>query len=277
MTKKPKTIITYLIDGLPNGFKTLSILNKTCKSLIIPRSAMDKIKDREELSQPSLYFLLNDDENKIYIGESENFIKRIKAHERKKDFWNLAITFHSQTNDLTKADVKYLEYLSVNATKKISSLNFTENSQNPTCPNLPEHQKSAMDEFFEDVKLITGFAGYSFLTEIKKENKQNLYYCKRSGIDAVGIYEDNKIIVLKDSKISSKEDDYYNLKNYKRADLIKSNKVKILDDNFMITLQDIIFNSPSSASSFCVGKPSNGWIDWKNIKNKTLDEVIRKT
>jgi hypothetical protein len=60
MTKKPKTIITYLIDGLPNGFKTLSILNKTCKSLIIPRSAMDKIKDREELSQPSLYFLLND-------------------------------------------------------------------------------------------------------------------------------------------------------------------------------------------------------------------------
>jgi hypothetical protein len=260
---------------MPNGLRTLSISNKTCKSLIIPRSAIDKIKDREELSQPSLYFLLNDDENKIYIGESENFIKRIKDHERKKDFWNLAITFHSQTNDLTKADVKYLEYLSVNATKKISSLNFTENNQNPTCPNLPEHQKSSINEFFEDIKLITGFAGYNFLTEIKKESK-NLFYCKRSGINSEAIFEDNKLIVLKNSKISSKEDSWYNLKNYKRENLIKNNKIKILDDNFMITLQDMIFNSPSSASSFCIGKPSNGWIDWKNSKNKTLDEVIRK-
>ncbi|MDA9817860.1 GIY-YIG nuclease family protein, partial [Flavobacteriaceae bacterium] len=120
MTKNPRTITTYLIDGTPNGLRTLSISNKTCKSLIIPRSAIEKIKDRKEISQPSLYFLLNDDENQIYIGESENFTKRIKDHERKKDFWSLAITFHSQTNDLTKADVKYLEYLSVNATKKIS-------------------------------------------------------------------------------------------------------------------------------------------------------------
>ncbi len=44
----------------------------------------------------------------------------------------------------------------------------------------------------------------------------------------------------------------------------------------MITVQDIIFNSPSSASSFCLGKSSNGWTNWKNSKNKTLDEVIRK-
>ena len=80
MPKNPKTITTYLIDGTPSGLRTLSISNKTCKSLIIPISAIEKIKDREELSQPSLYFLLNDDENKIYIGESVNFTKRIKVH-----------------------------------------------------------------------------------------------------------------------------------------------------------------------------------------------------
>ncbi len=47
---------------------------------------MDKIKDRDESLQPSLYFLLNDDENKIYIGESENFNQRIKNHVKKKEF-----------------------------------------------------------------------------------------------------------------------------------------------------------------------------------------------
>ncbi len=132
-----------------------------------------------------------------------------------------------------------------------------------------------MDEFFEDVKLIIGFAGYNFLAEINKDNEENLYYCKRNDIDAKAVFEDNKIIVLKDSKISATEESYYNLKNYKREDLIKSNKVKNLDDNFMITLQDIIFTSPSSASSFCLGKSSNGWTNWKNSKSKTLDEVIR--
>ena len=273
--KQGKTITTYLIDGTPTGLRTVFISNKNCKALIVPRSSMDKIKDRDESLQPSLYFLLNDDENKIYIGESENFNQRIKNHVKKKNFWNLAITFFSQNNDLTKADVKYLEYLSIAAVKKTGNIDIEENSQKPTCPNLPEHQKSSMDEFFEDVKLIIGFAGYNFLTEINKENEENLYYCKRNDINAKAIFADNKIIVLKDSKISAKEESYYNLKNYKREDLIKNNKVKNLDDNFMITVQDIIFNSPSSASSFCLGKSSNGWTNWKNSKNKTLDEVIR--
>ncbi len=71
---------------------------------------------------------------------------------KKKNFWNLAITFFSQNNDLTKADVKYLEYLSIAAVKKTGNIDIEENSQKPTCPNLPEHQKSSMDEFFEDVK-----------------------------------------------------------------------------------------------------------------------------
>ena len=110
MNKTPKTITTYLIDGNPNGIKTIFISNKISKALVIPKSSIDKIKDRTEAYQPSLYLLLNDDENKIYIGESENFYKRVQNHISNKDFWNLAITFFSQNNDLTKADVKYLEY-----------------------------------------------------------------------------------------------------------------------------------------------------------------------
>ena len=39
---------------------------------------------------------------------------------------------------------------------------------------------------------------------------------------------------------------------------------------------DKTFSSPSTASSFCLGRPSNGWADWKDENGNTLDSVYRK-
>lgn len=280
-----KTITTYLIDNSPNGFRTVFISNKNCKALIVPRSSMDKIKEREESFQPSLYFLLNDDEGKIYIGESENFNQRIKHHIQKKNFWNYAISFFSQNNDLTKADVKYLEYLSIRMVEKIGNINLEENNSKPSCPNLPEHQKAAMDEFFEDVKLITGFAGYNFLTEIKEEKQQDLYYCKRNGIEAKGIYDGNQFKVLTGSLIKeyvmiSDKGRVEHLNFLERLQLLRNKKIgtdfQNLENGFILLVKDVVFNSPSSAAIFCIGNSANGWLEWKNQQGKSLDEVIRK-
>jgi hypothetical protein len=111
---KPKTITTYLIEGKPSGLKTVFVSNKICKALITPRESIDKIKNRDEVLRPSLYFLINKcDDGNIYIGESENFYERLRGHTTGKDFWDIAISFSSQNSDLTKADVKYLEYLAL--------------------------------------------------------------------------------------------------------------------------------------------------------------------
>ncbi len=274
MTSKPKTITTYLIDGNPNGLRTIFISNKNCKALVVPRASMDKIKDRNEALQPAVYFLLNENENKVYIGESENFYKRLSKHN--KVFWDLGIIFFSQNNEITKADVKYLEYLSLTEIKKIDNISLEENNQIPACPNLPEHQKSSMDEFFEDVRLITGFIGYNFFALIDKNANQEFYYCKRNGTDAKGIYDKNQFMVLEGSKISAKEASHYRAKPYDRQAILDNQQLEKISDNFLITKKDLTFSSPSAASSFCVGKASNGWTDWKNKKGKTLDEVIRK-
>ena len=39
---------------------------------------------------------------------------------------------------------------------------------------------------------------------------------------------------------------------------------------------DITFGSPSTASMFVLGRPSNGWSDWKDKYGQTLDSVYRK-
>lgn len=282
---KPKTITTYLINGNPNGLKTIFISNKNCKAFAIPRTEIDKIKTREEIGRPSLYFLINEDDNKIYIGETENFYERIKNHVSSKEFWNFALQFFSQNNDLTKADVKYLEHLSIKEITEIQNIDLDENKQKSSCPNLPEHQKSTIDEFFEDVKLITGFLGYNFFEKIEKKKESEIFYCKRNGIDARGIYQNGKFIILKDSKIMNgsfktekgKNDHVLTLQRIEilKRRLIGEDKQNI-NETFIILKKDLICNSPSQASCISIGNASNGWTEWKNKNGKTLDEVIRK-
>ena len=44
----------------------------------------------------------------------------------------------------------------------------------------------------------------------------------------------------------------------------------------LVMTSDKTFASPSTASSFCLGRPSNGWADWKDKEGNTLDSVYRK-
>ena len=110
---KGKTITTYLIDGNPNGIRTCFISNKICKAVVVPRAKLMDAKKRSELHQPALYILISDSDDKIYIGETDGFLSRVRDHEAKKSFWDQAIMFVSKDNDLTKSDVKYLEYLAI--------------------------------------------------------------------------------------------------------------------------------------------------------------------
>ncbi len=89
-----KTITRYLINGDPKGTQYVFISNSLCKMFIIPRSNLTILNERQELQKPAFYILLGEDENtkpKTYIGETENFKKRVKIHDSKKAFWQKAI------------------------------------------------------------------------------------------------------------------------------------------------------------------------------------------
>lgn len=276
-----KTITTYLINGNPNGLRAVFISNKVCKALVVPRGDIEKIKTRDEAKRPSLYFLMSqNNESHVYIGESENFYDRLRNHQTEKDFWDVAISFFSQNNDLTKADVKYLEHLSLKTLNSKSLYNKKESTK----PHLPEHQQSSVEEFFEDIKLITGFLGYNFFEKIEKKEENEIFYCKRSGIDAKGFYQDGKFIVLKGSKVVKNAISSYSgrssetgIQKYNNNRISKINKnFDQLDEKFISLKENISFNSPSGASCFCLGMSSNGWTDWKNKDGKSLDSILRR-
>ena len=266
-----KTIITYLVDGSPLGIKILSISNRLCRAIVIPRMKLEEAKNREELGQVSLYLLLGK-ENQAYIGETENFVNRIKDHDYKKDFWNHVLVFQSQNNSLTKAEVQYLEYLSISQVKLSKQYFLEENKRQPKAPNLPEHQKDSTEEFFQDLKLITNVLGYDLFNP--PEKNLHYFYCRnQKGTKAKGFYSKNEFVVKKGGIILPETTSSYYKKEermYKMNQTTKKTKA-----GFFELQEDLFFSSPSAASDFILGRSSNGWIDWKDQKGRTLEEIYR--
>ena len=245
---------------------------------VIPRSDTKILSDREELQKPAFYILLGEDEStkpQAYIGETENFKERVKDHDYKKEFWQKALVFISKDQDLTKADVQYLEHRAIAVAKKLNTYNLEYNKQIPKCPNLPEYRKDSMEEFFEDVKFLSSFIGCSIFEE-KEAHLQNhgLFYTKGRGCDAVGYYDDGGFTVLKDSILSGSTVPSFAWPD-KRKKLIAEYAVPTADGKFRMETSKT-FSSPSTAADFCIGSSNNGWLVWKNKDGQTLDVIVRK-
>ncbi len=281
-----KTITTYLVDWSPTWIKTVELSNWIWKAIIIPRARLKDVKQRQEVLQPAIYFLFWKDENwndLAYIWEAENLINRIWNHDTNKDFWELVIWFISKDNNLTKADVKYLEANAIERAKKANRY-ILQNWVEPIPNNLPEYQISTMDEFLDNIDLLISSIWYPILKEIKinfedKNNDDNLYIIKARWANWKWILTDEWFIVLKwsywpkvlvDSMIKNK---WYAFRN--RPILIQKWIMKEEWEN-IVFLKDYVFNSPSASSDILVWRSTNGWLLWKNKDWKTLDEVERK-
>lgn len=270
-----KTVTTYLIDGNPKGTQYSFISNKICQMFVVPRSNLSYLNEQEKLQKPAFYILIGEDEAtkpQAYIGETENFKERVKDHDSKKEFWHKALIFVSKGEDMTKADVQYLEYKAIAEAKKANTFVLSENKQIPKTPNLPEHQRDAMDEFFEDVKFLASFIGCNIF-DIAQPKEEHLFYTKGRGCNARGYYNSSGFTVLKDSILANNCVTSFKWKE-KREKLIK--EYATFEKGNWVMNSDKTFSSPSTAADFCIGSSNNGWLVWKDMNNKTLDSVYRK-
>ena len=270
-----KTVTTYLIDGDPKGTQYAFISNKICQMFVVPRSNLAYLTTQEKLQKPAFYILLGEDEAtkpQAYIGETENFRERVKDHDSKKSFWQKALIFVSKDADMTKVDVQYLEHKAIAEAKKANCFVLNDNKQTHKAPNLPEYQRDSMDEFFEDVKFLASFIGCNIF-EVSQPKTEHIFYTKGRGCDAKGFYSSNGFTVLKGSVIAKAMVPSFSWKE-KREGMVQ--EYAVAEGDRLTLTSDKIFSSPSTAASFCLGRPSNGWMDWKDKDDNTLDSVYRK-
>lgn len=278
-----KTITQFLVDGSPTGIKTIELSNWIGKSIQIPRAKLKEAKNRPEMSQPAIYFLFGQDEewnDRAYIGEAENVISRLATHDTGKDFWDTVIVCISKDNNLTKADVKFLEARAIERAKKTWRY-ILENSVEPIPNNLPEYQIATMNEFLENIDLLISAIGFPIIKEsiINHKKNQIIYSTDSRWSIANGIYTEDGFIVLKWSRwpreVQPNVIKYNFYANRHRPKLLEQGVLEIQWDEIVFA-QDYVFSSPSGASDVVVGASTNGWTYWKTKDWKTLDEIERK-
>lgn len=155
-----KTIHTILYDDVLDGSKIITMDNCVCQLFDIRREFYSLISDaKEDLSKPALYILLNRENRRAYIGETDDFLQRIASHNAKKGFWDEALAFMANDNSLTTTEVRYLESLSYEIARVANSYDLSENTQVPKRPFVQKIQEYKIKDFFKYVTLLTKFVG----------------------------------------------------------------------------------------------------------------------
>ena len=281
-----KLIRLFLVDGNPNGLRTIEISNMTIYATIFPRIKLKEFLNRSEAKKPGSYILFGNDINNLtetiaYIGEGDPVSERLKAHasgSSQKDFWNEAIVFTSKDDYITKTQIQYLESEIYRLALESDRVKL-DNTQKPSLPNLSEVDNAEMKNFLEGAKLILSSIGINILEpskivkEDKKQERDKIFEFRIKGALGKMKLEEDKYIVLKGSTAVIEERPSASESIVKmRKDLINKDIMKKLENSLYIFQEDYIFNSPSYAAAAISGGNENGRKEWK-YKGKNLNEI----
>lgn len=273
----PDNTLVSRIISCENQVTELFVIDRADKKFVAEHSA--------ELNKPALYILVNRDKRKLYVGETDDSIKRLKNHEA-KDFWTEAIVFHSTTETLSTTEVRWLEAKTYEALKELGYYDLSENKVAPQQPPLKKNQIYTLEPIFEEAKNYICAAGFDIFLKGKEEQKvevkpvatsEHIFYCKHKESKAMGylIEATNEFVLLAGSELRSGTRPSLQLSLVsKRAQFIAEqcdtvNGISVLRANY-------VASSPSIAGSLILGRNTNGWTKWKDANGKTLSEIYRQ-
>ena len=174
-----KNIQLFLMDGDATGRIKCTLANWTGVAFRIPRTELEKCKDRDDLKQSGVYFLFgtSDDTGKsvVYIGQAgarkngEGILNRLQEHKRnpEKDYWTEAVVFTTSNNSLGATEISYLENRFCNMALKANRYEV-KNGNDPTPGNITEEKESEMEEFIDYAKVIMGTLGHKLFEPVNK-------------------------------------------------------------------------------------------------------------
>lgn len=276
-----KTIQIYCPSGDPRGVRIAEITTRIVQAVVAPRARLDEASRRPELTGVGVYFLFGESDAGgppiAYIGEAEDCAVRFKQHNTNKDFWNIGVAVVSRTGSFTKAHARLLEWMAIEKAK-LSGRYELENGNAGTKPTMPEWMVADVAEIFETAEVLLSTLGYPLFepAAAQASNIEQVFYCRRGGADARGVYNEDGFVVLKGSlaRRDTTESSFDTI-GPKRDELVGSGILSATGNGYRFE-RDWAFTSPSAAAGIVTGSSANGWIEWKNARGQTLDEVYRR-
>jgi len=290
MATRGKSINLFLMDSEASGRIKCTLANWTGVAYKIPRTELDKCKERDDLKQSGVYFLFGTSdttgENVVYIGQAgarkngEGILNRLQEHKRNpdKEYWTEAIVFTTSNNSFGPTEISYLENRFCNLATEAKRY-VVKNGNDPSQGHITEEKESELEEFVDYAKIIMGTLGHKVFVPVDAtpviisngtatDDSEPVLYLKTTKAKATGRRTSDGFVVFKGSEVSAKPtkscpDTIQHLRE-QYADRVNS-------DNVLI--EDTLFSSPSAAAGFITFASANGLIMWATQDGKTLREV----
>jgi len=271
------TIEIMIFDGNPNGLIMSDLGMSSCRAYKVSRNEIHQLYNREDSENAGVYFLFgknDENEDTVYIGESENIYTRLKQNLKSKDYWYDYIAVISKDKTLNKAHVKYLEHAFYSLAKESGRAIISQNK--PTCSSLSEYDETKLKKFINHARLLVNTLGFKVFDSIDEttatiNNMKILFFIKAArGANAKGMVVTDGFVVLKDSKIANTTTPSMtdNLIRHRKSLYEKG----IIDKKHSF-VRDHVFTSPSLAASIVMGRNANGLTEWKTDDRKTIKEI----
>ena len=280
-----RSIRIFLVDGSASGLRTAELGLSTIKALVVPRASLTAVLTRTEPRKTGVYILVGPDADhpgrpKIYIGEGDNILTRLSAHNRdeSKDFWEEAILFVSKDENLTKAHVRFIEAKLIALAHEARRATVVNGTAPDQSGGLPEAEVVEMTEFIDQVQLLLGTLGFDLFEQVEESRVssqrsreataigQAEFKYSGDGYEATCIVdsEAGKFVVEANSIARKSEADSL-IKTY------RSLRRELLDNGVLIEhsnksyrfAKSYAFNSITAAAQTVSGHPVNGRTAWK--------------
>jgi RNA polymerase subunit RPABC4/transcription elongation factor Spt4 len=283
-----RSIRIFLVDGTPTGIMTTEIMNWIGKVVVAPRTQLVNLAQRNEVKRTGIYALVGEDpsspfKDKVYIGESDNVLKRLTQHnsDSTKEFWSRTVIVISKDENLTKAHVRYLESRLIQISTQAGRATL-ENGTSPDAPSLPEPDIADMEYFLEQLLTLLPVLNFPFATTAPTistvsetqvgqsaptvaTNASPIFVASSSEYNAEAQEIEGQFVILKGSKIKKETKSSLGAK-YRdiREQLIKDGTLteKLDGVSLQLTL-NVSVSSPSGAASIITGTSVNGREFWK--------------
>ena len=281
-----KSLNLYLMDGSVNGRVKCTLANWTGIAFKIPRTALDLCRDRKELKQTGVYFLFGKDEEHdkavVYIGQAsvrkngEGILNRLQEHNSnpEKDYWTEAIAITTSNDSLGPTEISYLEHRFYQLAMEAKRYDV-KNGVDPAQGNPSEEKQSELEDFIDYAKIVVGILGHKVFAPLVEPTSADtvgtegpMLLCVRNGVQATAIRTSDGFVVKKGSILSMKP-----TKSCPEFVLKKREQYKNAIDENGVLQEDVLFNTPSGASSFVCAASTSGYVEWKTQDGRTLKQL----
>lgn len=284
-----KSVRLFLADGTPGGLLTAEIMNWTGSITAASRSDLPALLHRPEVARTGVYLLMGEDAETggpmAYIGESDVVKNRLMQHAQPeptgKDFWSRVVVLTSKDANLTKAHALYLESRIVALAKQADRAKLT-NVQAPDPIALPEADRSDMEYFIEQAKIVLPVLGVNVLrsasTALMPQSPAAATPAttplaagtspvfelvqKKDGVSARAQEVDGEFTVLKGSIARAGWTGVNSGYKSLRLQLERDGVISVADGRTVFAA-DHVFSAVSAAAAVVLGRSANGREMWK--------------